>query len=416
MNRLSRESWAGRAARAAAAVCCALVLPSAALAQVPCAYEVTEVIEAPPCQFGNSVHATALSPSGKYACGYVATCGTGDTNRAWLYDTATDELLLLPLPAGIVTSMARDVSEEYVVGEYASLTGSFGFIYKISTGEYTSLLAQSPEGFCKVAEINSNGTACGWRSVDDGGDPVHPWVAFIYDTKTGTLTDLVIPGDELSGATGISEAGAVTGTVRINNTPHPFVWKDGKVQVLDFVSEFANAIEDESIVVGAFASIPGSSNEAYVWDGQNLFALGFLSAHNRSIAWDINKDGIVVGFSRNDRINGDDRAVIWVKQEIIELATLVESGGWIQMRTAVAINDSGQILAGVLSDDFVIIALVLTPVSMFGDVTSDCEIDVDDLLAVINQWSDTDSPADLDKSGVVDGGDLQIVIDNWTFE
>jgi hypothetical protein len=47
------------------------------------------------------------------------------------------------------------------------------------------------------------------------------------------------------------------------------------------------------------------------------------------------------------------------------------------------------------------------------DINSDGYVNVSDLLAVIDQWGLTNSPADVNDDGIVDVSDLLIVIDNW---
>ncbi len=49
-----------------------------------------------------------------------------------------------------------------------------------------------------------------------------------------------------------------------------------------------------------------------------------------------------------------------------------------------------------------------------GDVNGDGVIDLDDLLAVLLAWGQTDSAADVNGDGVVDGVDLALILDLWT--
>ena len=48
-----------------------------------------------------------------------------------------------------------------------------------------------------------------------------------------------------------------------------------------------------------------------------------------------------------------------------------------------------------------------------GDVNGDAEVNVSDLLAVIDQWGQTDSWADTNNDGIVDVSDLLEVIGSW---
>ena len=48
-----------------------------------------------------------------------------------------------------------------------------------------------------------------------------------------------------------------------------------------------------------------------------------------------------------------------------------------------------------------------------GDIDVDGYVNVSDLLAIINQWGLTDSPADVNEDGIVDVSDMLMVISNW---
>ena len=47
------------------------------------------------------------------------------------------------------------------------------------------------------------------------------------------------------------------------------------------------------------------------------------------------------------------------------------------------------------------------------DINGDGYVNVSDLLAIIDQWGLTNSPADLNFDGIVDVTDLLIVVGNW---
>ena len=51
--------------------------------------------------------------------------------------------------------------------------------------------------------------------------------------------------------------------------------------------------------------------------------------------------------------------------------------------------------------------------SCTGDIDGDGEIAVTDLLAVIDQWGQSSSPADINGDGIVNVTDLLIVVGNW---
>ena len=47
------------------------------------------------------------------------------------------------------------------------------------------------------------------------------------------------------------------------------------------------------------------------------------------------------------------------------------------------------------------------------DINGDGIVNVSDLLAIIDQWGLTNSPADVNDDGIVDVSDLLIVVGNW---
>jgi hypothetical protein len=47
------------------------------------------------------------------------------------------------------------------------------------------------------------------------------------------------------------------------------------------------------------------------------------------------------------------------------------------------------------------------------DINGDGYVNVTDLLAVIDQWGLTDSPADVNFDGIVNVSDLLMVVGNW---
>ncbi len=53
------------------------------------------------------------------------------------------------------------------------------------------------------------------------------------------------------------------------------------------------------------------------------------------------------------------------------------------------------------------------PNSCLADINGDGYVDVSDLLAIIDQWGMTNSPADVNEDGIVNVSDLLIVIGNW---
>src|SRR5690349_2928632 len=95
---------------------CVALCASAANAQVPCNYQITSTIHAPPCQFSGTPPTTGLgiSPNGRYVCGYYGQCTTSD-DKAFLYDTQSQQFITLPSPQGVTSMYANQVNDLAIV-------------------------------------------------------------------------------------------------------------------------------------------------------------------------------------------------------------------------------------------------------------------------------------------------------------
>src|SRR5262245_30106609 len=154
-------------------------------AQIPCQYQVSHIIQAPPCPFVGPppTVGTAISPDGRYVCGSYSECFTAGS-KAFVYDRMRAEFFTLPNPPGISTAVARDVSDAgFVVGEHGGSAGDFGFIYDIQGGEYMQLPPLHPDGICSANAINASGTVCGTRTLE--GPPQYRTTAYLWSEKQG---------------------------------------------------------------------------------------------------------------------------------------------------------------------------------------------------------------------------------------
>jgi uncharacterized membrane protein len=141
--------------------------------------------------------------------------------------------------------------------------------------------------------------------------------------------------------------------------------------------------------------------------------LGTLPGHLRSVASSINDHSIIVGSSRPDV--GFSRACLWRDDQIYDLNTLVDLPRGILLMGAPAIDARGTIVT--MAHDFPNSSwytFVLKPqVEDFADLDSNCVVNVDDLLILINAWGQTDSPADINQDDIVNQLDLAILLENW---
>ena len=91
----------------------------------------------------------------------------------------------------------------------------------------------------------------------------------------------------------------------------------------------------------------------------------------------------------------------------------------LDLRSAVSINQIGQIAVRARSDDLdATVGVVLTPVQgPLGDLDGDGQVGVKDLLILLGNWGPCENcaacAADLDRNGVVGVSDLLILLGNW---
>jgi hypothetical protein len=103
-----------------------------------CQYEVTAIIQGPPCPFGG--HATLIG-SGLNNHGEVVgrfrMCGSGQEDQAfyWSPTVPGGAVIPLPMPPGTAASRAYDINDhKQIVGEYRiPFEGWFGFMYDMKT-------------------------------------------------------------------------------------------------------------------------------------------------------------------------------------------------------------------------------------------------------------------------------------------
>ena len=97
-----------------------------------------------------------------------------------------------------------------------------------------------------------------------------------------------------------------------------------------------------------------------------------------------------------------------------DLSDMTELNG-VTLRSAYAINESGEILGYGISAAGYPSAILLGPVdTLLGDLDGDCRVGMFDLLLLLSDWGESDSTADLDGDGEVTSVDLQILLDNWS--
>ena len=143
--------------------------------------------------------------------------------------------------------------------------------------------------------------------------------------------------------------------------------------------------------------------------------LGTLPNHLISSSRDVSDEGIIVGHSSN--VDGNPNifhAFIWNEGSMNDLNNFLDRDLGLVLRSARRIAKSGQIVANGKDDAGETLSFLLTPrTSPLGDLDGDCIVGVADLLILLAEWGQRDSPADFNSDGIVGAADLLILLLNW---
>jgi uncharacterized membrane protein len=404
---------------------CALAANAPAVAQLACSYEISHVIQAPAIPPGDSpdTTATAISPSGRYVCGYISI--PGGSTRAFAYDAQSRQFMVLPLPTGGVSSMAWDVNDAgLAVGSYwvtGGIAPQRGFVYSISAAQYIAELMPYPgASWCVANAINSKNEVCGFRSIGSKGDTMNPKTAFRWSTESGFEDDLgLIDGHNTFGVD-IAEDGAIAVEVELGTPPH--IWQ-GKQLVnvgglKGAAGSFLGAIRAADHAVGNSQFIVQGQpfwNTAFEFHNGSVRALPALDAVNEScMALAIGEGGVIFGGCGPNGGQGTWKPCAWVSGEIIALNDLLAPVPGISVRLVLDASLTGRVVCDAFGPTGYVSVILDPAAGSTGDTNCDASVNLDDLIAVILDWGKTDSPADVNHDQIVDVVDLSIVIEHWT--
>lgn len=178
-----------------------------------------------------------------------------------------------------------------------------------SGGAITTLAVQPSRPSGKAVGINDQGVVAGNTSASFGGASQ----AVVWQGLGVTRLDNA--GGTSSVATGLNEAGLVTGYVEgISGTfnPQAVVWQGGAATLLpnlasSYAYSIAQAVNRDGVVVGAANTGSSGYIRAVVWRNGELSTLTAIG--DADMAQDINDFGVVVG--TKDFSGGAHRAALW---------------------------------------------------------------------------------------------------------
>ncbi len=393
--------------------CAALLGPGAGLACGQCEYELT-VIEADWASLRGYtyVKGVALNEHG-HIVGYYS---AGDYFRPFLW-TPEEGAIALPMPDGAYLGSAEDINDEGVIvlTLMVSGLGNRAFVYK--DGEYTMLPPAQGEGKSGTSAINNKGEVVGTRSIADGSQPEN---AFFWSESIGFI-DLGVMDDVKSLGWDLNDYGQLVGLRGIPvATDEAFLWDEQGLSFLgpipDGLTSAAYGVNNRCQIVGAgLTETEGSSDpfaRAFLWKNGVMTLLGVLPENQSSVALSVNDMEQTVGKCTGG-VSGEPRAFFWQGGTIYDLNDLIPPGSPV-MERARDINNQGQIVVEGKPEGGLARTYLLTPKDRpQGDVDCNCAVNVLDLLFVLNEWQESDSPADVNHDGTVDVLDLLIVLADW---
>ncbi|HIV72036.1 MAG TPA: hypothetical protein H9903_13970 [Candidatus Aquabacterium excrementipullorum] len=213
-------------------------------------------------------------------------------------------------------------------------------------------------------DINNSGQVVG---VSDTLLPYsdHKDRAFLWNgTSMVDLGALTATGS--SGANAINASGQVVGYSSAADgfgSKHAVLWDKG--QLIDLSGSSASRFGDSAYDINDVGQIVGIElDKAVLWQDGQRTVLGGLAGDDWSAALAINNAGVAVGFSdRNFSGSNDQRAVMWLHGEVIDLNSLADvvATGW-TLLSATDINEAGQIVGMGVNPQGFYQGYVLSPV------------------------------------------------------
>ena len=404
-------------------------------ASAQCQYEVTAIIEGPPCwpsNFPAVLMGRGMNSYGHVVGSWQMCLETADEAFYWTPETG---LVTMTRPAGVTSAIAYDINDhgQIVGGHQVNGVGWKGFVYDIKTQHYTYLepLHAWPVPLhilSSLNAINNAGIAVGSRVISKPG--VSPTVsnAVIWDTNTGEVIDLGVgDGPNSAGEDGTDSNGAggwSGGAFYFSADARGLLWIKERVIELEvlpgMVQNSVRAVNNHLDAVGTSGDGTAGGTLRFLWLDGVMTEFLPPKGYDRAIPSDINDSRQIVG---SMRIQGTStfHPYLWqygVFHDLRDLIVRVPPN--LTITGASEIGNGGRIRAG--GTGIGNVALVLAPVGQpTADFDHNCRVDVRDLLILLDAWGpilrakrQTASPADLNEDGVVDVSDLLILLANWS--
>jgi probable HAF family extracellular repeat protein len=281
---------------------------------------------------------------------------TSGTPKTW---DAMGNRIDLPLLGGSVGAAMGINDSGLIVGRTSTATSPSNNFVAVAwdpTGTSYTVRALAQLGafpYSSAMGVNNAGYVVGYshnQTVAAYWVDGHPTSSTRATLWTGpnqsTVVDLGLPGETTSAAFAINVHGQIVGDSQQPSAhSRAILWTEGVPQDLGTLPggfhSYARGINDHGVVVGKAQTSDGL--QAFVWQDGAMSQLPNLGG-TLSWAWDINNDGLIVGYS-------NERAVIWENGQLFDLNSLITGiptgshNSGLVLKEAYAVNEMGWIVA-----------------------------------------------------------------------
>jgi probable HAF family extracellular repeat protein len=327
---------------------------------------------------GYSSHAGALNDTGQVV-GTFYFSNDSIAHDAFLYSGGR----MTDLDSLETDSLSVPISEGYGVNTYGL---AVGFTYLSGNNAYAAFMYARKNGMVSLGKLSADSSYPSYSKaygVNDFGQAVGSSGgvrsgrsferAFLYNG--GPLQDLGTLGGTQSQALAINNGGQVVGWSfgKNNAGPYAFTYSDGTMTPLPTLGgkyALATAINASGQIAGV-SSLSSGGQHAFIYSNGWMSDLGILAGQTRSQALGINDAGQVVGDNGVATVGAADGGVfLYSGGRLQDLSTLLPPGTPWTLRSAVDINNRGQIAVTASNPAGIRHALLLTPVVMSNTTTS----------------------------------------------